>query len=33
MSSINNGWDSTKRTEKPYVHCGPSSQSENERQG
>ena len=29
MNGINNGWDSTKRAETPYFHCGPSSQNEN----
>ena len=24
MNSINDGWDSTKRAEKPHFHCGPS---------
>ena len=24
MNSINKGWDSTKRAETPYFHCGPS---------
>ena len=31
MNSINNGWDSAKRAETPYFHCGPSGQNENER--
>ena len=31
INSINDNWDSTKRTETPYFHCDPSSQNENER--
>ena len=33
MNSINNGWDSTKRAEIPYFHCGHPSQNENEKKG
>ena len=28
MNSISIGWDSTKRAETPYFHCGPSGQNE-----
>ena len=31
MNSINNGWDSAKRGETSYFHCGPSSQNKTER--
>ena len=33
MNSSNIGWDSTKRAETPYFHCGPSGQNKNERKG
>ena len=33
MNSINNSWNSTKRAETPYFHCGSSSQKGNERKG
>ena len=29
----NNGWDSTKRAETFYFHCGHSGQNENEIKG
>ena len=32
MNSINNGWDSIKRAEMPYFHCGPSGQNEKKQQ-
>ena len=33
MNSINNGWDSTKRAETPYFHCGPPDKNKNKRKG
>ena len=33
MTNINNAWDSSKRAETPYFHCGPPGQNEDKRIG
>ena len=33
MNSISIVWDSTKWAERPYFHCDPSVQNENEGKG
>ena len=31
INCTNIDWDSTKLTETPYLHCGPSGHNKNER--
>ena len=33
MNSISNGWDSTKRAETLYFHCGPQVRTKKREKG